>query len=302
MKIGSLAIRIARHHLSRHDHYLHQDWPKELYKRVRNVDALGDGVYAHQFSIMYAPESKRLGRTLIDIHGGAYVYSYRDNNYGFADFFAQRGYDVVLLDYPHNSKKQGCDEQVRVLGAQIAYLAKHFDELGLAKGGFGLIGDSAGGHFALLLTLASGSQAIQRQLGVDLADAKIIGVALSCPVYDFESEATSSRLSKSGKKMMFGPRFDDMDEIRRLSPKTYIEELKVPVYLNTCRNDFIGVHSQALFADLKRLGLQHTYRTFETDDKKVDHVHNVTKISLKESIQVNEEISAFFNELFENLA
>lgn len=298
MKIGALAIRIARRHLMRHDHHLHQDWPKELYKRVRNVDALGDGRYDHQFSIMYAPEAKRLGRTLIDIHGGAYVYSYRDNNYGFADFFAQRGYDIVLLDYPHNSKKQGCDEQIRILGAQISYLANRYEELGLSKNEFGIIGDSAGGHFALLLALASENPDIQRALGIDLGGANIIGAALSCPVYDFLNEANSSRLSKSGRRMMFGPKFADQEEIRRLSPKTYIESLRLPVYLNTCRNDFIGEHSQKLLSDMVRLGKKHVFRTFETDDKKVDHVHNVTKISLKESIQVNEEISAFFGDLF----
>ena len=299
MRLGSLAIRIARHYLSRHDHHLHQDWPKELYDRIRNVDALGDGKYEHQFSIVYAPESKRLGRTLIDIHGGAYVYSYRDNNFGFADFFAQRGYDVVLLDYPHNNKNQGCDEQIRILAAELAYLAAHRGELGLGRGEYGIVGDSAGGHLALLLALANGDQTIQKELGIDLGELVFNGVALSCPVYDFEGVVYGPMLKNSARRFMFGPRFAEVNEIRRLSPKTYIESLKIPVYLNTCRNDFIGIQSQTLLKDLKRLNRTHTFRTFENDDKNVDHVHNVTKISLKESIIVNEEIAAFFDALFQ---
>ncbi len=299
MRIGSLAIRIIRRHLMKHDHHLHQDWPKELYDRVRNVDALGDGQYDHQFSVVYAPEGKRLGRTLIDIHGGAYVYSYRDNNYGFANVFAQRGYDVVVLDYPHNNKHQGVDEQVRVLAAQIAYMVAHRADLGLARGEYGLIGDSAGGHLALLMALANGDPEVQKKLGIDLSELKINGVALSCPVYDFEMAVYAPMLKNSARRMMFGPKFGDKEEIRRLSPKTYIETLKIPLYLNTCKNDFIGAQSQALLADLKKLGLKHIYRTFDTDDKNIDHVHNVTKISLKESIQVNDEIADFFDALFQ---
>ncbi len=300
MKIGSIVIRIICRHLAKHDHHLHQDWPSEICERIRNVDALGDGAYAHQFSVLYAPAEKRLGRTLIDIHGGAYVYSYRDNNFGFADVFAQLGYDVVLLDYPHNNKNQGCDEQIRVLAAELSYLATHHEELGLAGNEYGIIGDSAGGHLALLLALASGNREIQEKLDIDLGGFHCNGVALSCPVYDFAGVVNASMLKKSARRMMFGPRFADMKEMERLSPKTYIESLKVPVYLNTCRNDFIGIQSQMLLADLKRLGLTHTFRTFDTDDKNVDHIHNVTKISMKESVTVNEEIAAFFDALFQN--
>ena len=298
MKIGTLTLFLIKRYLKSHDKLLHRNWPDEIYQNAKNVDALGDGRYDHQFSIAYAPAEKRLGHTLIDVHGGSYVYSYRDNNLGFADFFVQRGYDVVLLDYPHNNKKQGCDEQIRVLAAQLKYLSEHREELGLGKGKIGLIGDSAGGHLALLLALANCDKKVAELLNVDMGDIKFNGIAVSSPVFDFVKAASEPMLTKGAKKTMFGPKYADPEEIERLSPKTYIGSMRIPVYLNTCRHDFIGEHSYMLLQEMERLGIKYVFRNVDSEDRNVDHVHNVIKTDLEESKMVNAEIADFFDALF----
>ena len=264
-----------------------------------DIDALGDGRFDHQIDIIYAPKDKRLGKTLIDIHGGAYIYSYRKNNVSFASVFASKGYDVVLLDYPHNGKKHNILEQVQVLGKQLAFLAEHAKEYGLEGKEFGLIGDSAGGHMALLLAEASCDKQLQEKLGIDLKGIRFVGVAVSSPVYDFVAAVDAPTLSNSGRKMMFGPDYRNRELMTLLSPRTHVESLRLPLFLNACRNDFIGQHSHVLHDDLVARNQPFVWCFIDSEDKNVDHVHNVTKISLPESIQVNDGIAAFFGPLFQ---
>lgn len=299
MKLGSLALKLIVLHLRRGDKKPRKDWPKDGdFERKCDIDALGDGRFDHQFDIVYAPKEKRLGRTLIDIHGGAYVYSYRKNNFGFASVFASQGYDVVMLDYPHNGKKHGIHDQVRVLTKQMSYLVEHAAELGLEGNEFGLIGDSAGGHMALLLAEASCDKSVEEKLGIDLGGIKFVGVAVSSPVYDFVAAVDAPILSNSGRKMMYGPDFRNREEMALLSPKTHIDSLSIPLFVNACKNDFIGEHSFDLHRDLDERNYPHTWCFIDSPDKNVDHVHNVTKISLPESIQVNDAILGFFDPLF----
>ena len=300
MRISAFGIKLIFFFWKNHDKKIHRDWPsKEDYKIRKDVDALGDGRHDHQFDIVYAKPEKRLGRTLIDIHGGAYVYSYRENNFGYASVFADAGYDVVLLDYPHSNKKQGTDEQVRVLGKQLAYLKEHAAELGLGGNEFGLIGDSAGGHFALLLAEASCDGNLQEKLGIDLKGLSFVGVAVSSPVYDFVGACGVDALTPSGKKLMFGPKYGDHAFAELYSPKTHIDSLTIPLFVNGCRHDFIGEQTMILRQELEEKGRPFTYCYIDSPDKTVDHVHNVTKISLPESRQVNESILAFFDPLFQ---
>ena len=106
MKLGSLALKMIVAYLKHGDKKTRKDRPLNGDFEIKSdIDALGDGRFDHQIDIIYAPKDKRLGKTLIDIHGGAYIYSYRKNNVSFASVFASKGYDVVLLDYPHNGKK-----------------------------------------------------------------------------------------------------------------------------------------------------------------------------------------------------
>ena len=299
MKIGSLALKLIVAHLKHGDKKPRKDWPKDGdFERKCDIDALGDGRFDHQFDIVYAPKEKRLGRTLIDIHGGAYVYSYRKNNFGFASVFAARGYDVVLLDYPHNNKKHGVHDQIRVLAKQLAFLVEHASEYGLEGNEFGLIGDSAGGHMALLLAEASCDKELEQKLGIDLKGVQFVGVAVSSPVYDFLAAVNAPVMSNSGRKMMFGPDYRNREGMALLSPKEHIDSLRLPVFLNSCKHDFIGEHSFDMHRDLTERNHPLEWCFIDAEDKNVDHVHNVTKITLPESVQVNNGIMAFFDPLF----
>ncbi|MCR5348784.1 MAG: alpha/beta hydrolase [Bacilli bacterium] len=295
MKIGRFVLRLTRHFLKKSDDKKKEDWPSmDVYVSQRDVDVIGDGDFYHQMDIFYAAPEKRSGKTIIDIHGGAYIYGDRKNNFAFASVFLEKGYNVILLDYQQNLGTHGCEEQVAELCAGLRYIGAHASELGLDLGNLYLIGDSAGGHFALLLTELADDLALQESLGFDLGGIRFRAMALSCPVYDFVRCVNTKEMAKSGRKYMFGPSFADPNFALRLSPKEHIASLKTSFYLCSCSNDFLQQESMDLDHDSNEIGIEHRFEFIADARKEVGHVYNVIGFRLEESVATNQAIHEFF--------
>ena len=246
------------------------------------------------YDIIYAKKENRKGIALLDIHGGAYVYSTRRHNHTFMNYFLERGFDVVIFDYPLNKGKFGADEQFRAIYQEVAHFNAHKKEYGLDEE-LWIIGDSAGGHYALLLAEALTNPKARERMNLESLDLDIKGVLLNCPVYDFTATATMPGLTKHVRRQMWGPRFVDQDYLATYDPRAYYSEFDLPVFLSSCKQDFIGTNSAALAEGAKVYGKNLTYCYLDTDAKGVDHVHNVVRLDLPESKQVNDAMIDFIN-------
>ncbi len=282
------------------------DWPEfGKYQERLDIDAFGDGISTHQLDLYYADETIRNHKLLIDIHGGGYIANTRKMNYGFASVFLDKGYDVALLDYPLNDGVQDIIDEVRVVAAQFSYLHSHAEDLGLNPDEFYLTGDSAGGHLALLLAEMTEDAALAAQIcggdpnlktqfpDFNLNEISLKGVLLNCPIYDLAKGIEESPLNAKGKTALFGPSWKDEAYVALISPRTHIANLKTPVFLSSCRNDFLKEHSELLVKDLKAAGKSPTFIYLDEKNQTVTHVHNVNDISLKESQIVNNEMDRF---------
>lgn len=297
MKIGPLGMKVLLHFLWKEEKKRRAFWPDpNAYRHQIDVDVLGDGIFEHKVDIYYANDGpNKKNKVLLDIHGGAYLFGNRKNNYGFASVFLEKGYDVVLLDYQPNGKRRGCLDQFRSVAAELRYLWDHASELGLNQGGFYLMGDSAGGHFSLLLAEALGDAEYAKALGIDLDGIRIHGVAVCCPLYDFERGVHTEALNRAGKRFMFGPDYANPEFARLLSPRAHLSSLNIPLFLSTCRNDFIKQDSLDLNEEAMKASKDLTYVYIDAEDQRVQHVHNVTHFRDPESIEVNDAMDAFFS-------
>ena len=295
IKFGKTGVKLLKRRMAKSQRKTMSTWPETIpYRCVSDVDALSDGQFDHQFDIYYADPAIRNHLTVLDIHGGAYIANTRKINYGYATVFLENGFDVVVLDYPLNDGKQEIIEQVRVLAKQLCFLHDHAGEYELDPDTFFLTGDSAGGHFALLLAEAVCNSEIAGKLKLEIGDFSCRAVSVSCPVYDLEKAIRESPLNKNGLPELYGPSWNDAAYIRSISPDTYISSLMIPVFINTCRNDFLVEHSRALLKDLTDLDRNPEYLYLDDTKKEVTHVHNVNNITLEQSIQVNREMMGFF--------
>ena len=248
-----------------------------------------------KFDLLKASGDKRKDALIINIHGGAYYHGHRINNYQVADYFRAAGYDVAVADYRLTSVKEGrsVETEVRDLLECVYYLQDHLGDYGLENDKIIIMGDSAGGHFALLLSEILQDGELQNKWGVGVFSKKISATVVSCPVYDFAISVYWSGLSKSGRDYMYGKGWEDEEWTKKLDSRLYIKSLKAPVFISSCENDFLKEHSFLLNSDLKTIGLEHEFCFIGNKDKKVSHVHNIINLSLPDSKAVNEAAIRF---------
>ena len=274
-------------------------WHEEIKNRTKRIK-YNIHKYEHKLAISYgknnrqcfdlfkAPNSFRKNILLIDIHGGFYVGGNRQDNFPFVEYFLDRGIDVCLVEYRLNNKKIETKDEISDCKNCVEYIYNHLKDYELENDKVFLAGDSAGGHIALYL-----AEAIKGNTFLGEVNYKIDGLVLSSPAYHYEKYGSISSMTKSFRKWFLGPNYNDDIYLAKYSPYTYINDLDCPVFLNTCKKDFIREESLDLYNDLKERNIDTTFVDIDSKEKKVVHVHNVCHVTLDESKSVNEQIYAF---------
>ena len=294
MKVGKFAVNFLAKQLVRGNAIRRKQFPSlNDFDGMIDVPYIVDGIKHHQFDIFYAAKENRKNICIIDIHGGAYVFGEHRDNYIFGYEFLKKGFDFVAIDYiPNNGKrnvKSSIDDCVRC----INHIFKHLEELKLENDKFIIAGDSAGGHFALLIAEAIDNKEVAEILNYEFLDnVKFELALLNCPVYDF-ANVGKDMLKPSGKKRMFGPNYKDESSLNLISPRTYIGNFKKPFFVSTCTKDFLRNESLLLKEDGEKYQLNMTFVDIKSNAKGVEHVHNVVRPSLKDSIKVNNAMEDF---------
>ena len=265
-----------------------------LERRI-GIPYVQDGDPAQVLDIYYADDAVRKDAVLVDIHGGFYVAGRRENKRRFASFFLKEGFDVVLLEYRLNDGTRDVADELADCAAGLDYLATHAQELGLNSDRMFITGDSAGGHLALFMAegIENKSMPIRPKVFVSR------GVMLNCTAYDFASFPEVETLSESAIAWFVGPRYKDKELMKTLSPRTYIGTYSGPLFLSTCKHDFIRSESLLLKADCDSLSRPIVFVDIDSNDRRVRHVHNVSNPRLPESQEVNSRMAAFMDKYLE---
>lgn len=272
-------------------------------KRVRNAPPwdkyvpLLDEPYGDEkervFDLFYAPPEKRRDILLILVHGGYYFRGRHRDAYPFAVSFLEDGFDVVSVEYRLAGKSIATKDQIEDVAEFLRYLFSSLDKLGLKdEKKFFISGDSAGGHLALI----NAEGACDPGIGIDLHGVRFDGVLLNCPSYDFAAYRDASELSRGMKRKILGREYEKPGTLERVSPRTYIASLGVPVFVSTCKNDFLREGVLRLFDDLDRFQKKYVPVDIDEDDKKVAHVHNVVNPDHPASVRVNRAMMDFMKE------
>lgn len=293
MRVNSVVLKMALCQ----PHFLHGCFRKE------GPNVLLDRKYGlsfpeEKFDYMRADGKNRKNALIIDIHGGGYISGTRKGNHEFARFFLSQGYDVFLPDYPMvNSRKRiSIEQQVQALLEALGYISANIEELGLLGERIYLCGDSAGGQYALLLAELLQSAEMQKSFRAPRIRLDIHGVLLNCPVYDFEEVASFPGLSKASKKLLFGADFQDENRNRRLSPRSYIDVNRIPIFCSSSSKDFLHSQFEHLQTDAQNYTFLFRYDFIQSQNSKAGHIHNIVHMKTKESMEVNKEMLRFLKD------
>ncbi len=286
-KVNGLLVRILGRNSIKGNLKRRKTYPPHgLFEERINVPYYeGDTNPQHSFDIYYAKE-KRKNCCIIDIHGGSYIMGEHQDNYPFVVPFVKEGFDAITVDYIPNNGKMDTKDLLDDCAACIKYILTHLKELNLEYNRFAITGDSAGGHLALTMTEALLDEKYAKELGWEFPKANIVACLVNCPVYDFVNIGIEG-LTKSGIKRMFGKGYLVLENRQRLCPKVHIDSLTCPLFVSTCKKDFLRAQSLMLNEDMKNRPNDFVFVDIDSDDKYVGHVHNVLHPDHPHGIEVN---------------
>ncbi|OZG60169.1 esterase [Bifidobacterium lemurum] len=299
---GSLAtvIREARLGFVRYDEARVPLWHDP--EGIDVIEDLGyvddaDEVRGHRLDL-YLPHDAviRGGRTLpvyVDVHGGGFVYGYKELNRNFCTHLAERGFAVFSLNYRPLPQTDFVG-QLRDIAQALTWIREHRHEYPIAQDGVWMTGDSAGGCLAFFTTVIEHSPELARQIGVTPSGVNVLGAALISGVYDMlpyiPREDRESRIDPDHSSLLH--KFSDimLGCVKDLDPRaldlgeiTSTVDLP-PLFLNTSSDDFIQNETLRLAMHLAEAGKDFELHDWKTGKgESLGHVFPVCMTWLEES-------------------
>ena len=267
----------------------------------KDLAYIDDGNKYHLLDILCPVLGSENGIVLFYIHGGAYFYGEKEASRVFTSYFTNQGFTVVALNYRliDNSENVDFKSQIQDIFAALDYIYQNKNYYGLKLDKFCLMGDSAGGHMALITDIVYHSKEAQEYYGIKKLppiDIKCLG--LNSTMYDYEAlyKGSFKSLSKKGVLQIFSKSALDPDFLKLNSPRYWIEEKSVklkPIFNSTSLHDFFRDESLKFkFSLTKRnYDLEHYFEP--SVDKKIGHVFNHFEFE-KEGKACNDAMIKFF--------
>ncbi len=245
-----------------------------------DVSYFDDGIREHKLDIIY-PAKDSNGITLLYIHGGSYIYGYKEASEIFTSYFASKGFTVIAMNYRLADYKHGINlvNQLHDVFICLDFLRKNriYYKLNIDK--FAIMGDSAGGHLSLLTAICYHDEEAREFFGIKkLPDLDIKCYALNSPMYDMRPLLSNGEryLNKKVLKDIFTENYKNEEYLFKLSPRYYFNKgLKIePLLVTTSLQDAFKSQSELMRKDQEKLLFDMEYDLCMSPDKKIDHVYN----------------------------
>ncbi len=260
--------------------------------QILDIPYIDDGQRAHLLDIYYPENTTEKLPVIIDIHGGGWMYGYKEINKYFCLKLAQKGFLVASINY----RLAGdflFDDQIRDIFAALKWLGENLSEYPADMNNIFLAGDSAGGHFACVTTAVNLNEDMQKDFGVEYVGFNFRAVAAICPAVALLSPDFLMNVNVPillGEKSKKSPYRKYLD-VNRIASKDF-----PPFYVNTASADFIRSQAYKLKKILDINGVEYRFRDFtdKLDGKELTHVFNVIDPFSVYGDEANQEIADFF--------
>ena len=197
--------------------------------------------------LRYFPaENKVTDATVLIFSGGGYTHRAKHEGEGYAELLNVWGMDAFLLDYRVNPILF----PYPLLDARRAmrYIRRNAERFGIDKNKIAVMGSSAGGHLAALLSTYRNTILGEGRDAIDNEDAIPNMQILAYPVLDIDGH-------RSSFEMLMGNSIDKHEE---LTPRLLATEKTPPAFIwHTSTDDIVDVNNTFRYAErLHELGIQ----------------------------------------------
>ena len=235
---------------------------------------------------------------MIDIHGGGWMYGDRNLNQEFAKFCATLGVKVLTFSYRILDKVR-LKEMVQDVFEFMHYISKKSAELNLNLEKCAIMGDSAGGHLALLFMAINNSEELQKIYGVKHINLDVCFMCLqhTCAslnrnIFNGESKMLDVAMNFY-RKALFGRKRKQDPIYLNSSVDQFAKYLNLPkVLVVSAKGDDLKKNNDYMLKTLDENHINYEYKEYEG----LFHVFEVMKYDLKESKEINSYMVKLFIE------
>lgn len=283
--------------------FLRQTQKFGTYNTFKNVTYFGNDIYSRSNLLdAYMPVNDKNGYTIINVHGGGYFQGDKDYSEVYCSYFVSKGFTVININYSLINNKENIDIRKQIFDIVMAFnfIYDRRIEYDIDLNNVFLMGDSAGGHLAILASLVLEDEELQKYYNIPfVTPLRFRAIETSSPMYDYVELCKKAKkyFYPCGVAALFSKHYKDIGFLNKNSLKTYVENTAYsfpPIFLLTCENDFFKEESIKFYLALKKRNAQYIYYFENSVNKYVGHIFNHFNFDKKEINEANDKIIAFF--------
>lgn len=261
--------------------------------QILDIPYIDDCEKGHLLDIYYPEGTTEKLPVIIDIHGGGWMYGYKEINKYFCLKLAQQGFLVASINY-RLAGNVLFDEQIRDIFSALHWLGDNLNEYPADMDNVFLAGDSAGGHFVCVTTAVNLNEDMQKDFGVEKLSYKIKAVSAICPAIDLLSP---DFLMNVNVPVLLGDNWKNSKFKKYLSVKNLVTDSFPPFHILTAKGDGLLKHQAPVLADIFRknnVDFRFCDFTGKLNGKYLGHVFNVVAPFSVYGEAANKDIADFF--------
>ena len=282
----------------------------EGWRTERHLPYIQDYNPDHTLNLYYPQnhaEEEKLP-TIINIHGGGWMFGHVDDSENYMAQLAACGYAVMGMGYrlvPYTD----IGGIVKDIYASLHWLEEYGPKRGFDLNRVMLTGDSAGAHLSLLTACIQKSSELQKIYGVTPVSFDIKTVGISCPAVEMESlriisswdKDEEARITQAYIDLMLGEHGKAAPWSKALSFSDFIKYVDdpavlPPVFLIGSENESLHDQTKQLVRQFDELGIRYESLIWKKEDgPHLMHVFNVERWEWLESRISRDRMLDFFN-------
>jgi acetyl esterase len=252
-----------------------------------------DGNRGHLLDVYYPRSTRKKLPVVVDIHGGGFLYGSKEMNKPFGYHLAKRGFIVFNLNYRLALSDTKVPGQIQDVVSAINWISKHIEDYPADKEKVYIIGESAGGVLAIMATLISISERLQKLFNTKTIDLDIKSAAVICGMMRFDEPTIGYWGMRS---MCFDKGYQKQNYYKNMIFEN-IPEMKElpPIYLTTSDEDELRKMTLDFKKTLEKQNITYQLKYFKKGiDKKIGHMFCILHPEYNESIELIEDMLNFF--------
>jgi acetyl esterase/lipase len=131
-------------------------------KEIVDIPYINDGHKGHLLDVYYSEDVKGKLPVIIEIHGGGFLYGYKEMNKLYGYHLAKRGFIVFNINYRLAFSDTKVLGQIQDVATAINWIGDNINSYPAEKEKIFITGESAGGLLATMITLIAKSQRLQK--------------------------------------------------------------------------------------------------------------------------------------------